>query len=158
MSARGVESCPFFLPRRGIPAVAVEPNAAAIGLRRNAQLNGLAGDALLQIKSGFVGTSPGAIRLDTLASANAELGFIKIDVDGAELDVLRSAQCLLTEKRASYLVETHSRELEVGCRDLFVSQGYSVKIMDNAWWRRFLPEQRPLPHNRWLTAEARSTS
>ena len=32
------------------------------------------------------------------------------------------------------------------------SAGYAVTVIKNAWWRVFVPEQRPIPHNRWLVA------
>jgi hypothetical protein len=80
-------------------------------------------------------------------------GFIKIDVDGGEMDVLQSGQDLLAARRSSVLVETHSPELEEDCNAFLKTAGYLTAIIRNASWRTLVPETRPTPHNRWLWAE-----
>ena len=100
----------------------------------------------------FVGLGEGCTALDALAPQLNNRGLIKIDVDGAEMDVLRSAEGLLRAGAADFLVEVHSKELEEGCIALFKANGYKVDIIPNAWWRLFVPERRNIEHNRWLTA------
>lgn len=73
-------------------------------------------------------------------------------MEGAEVDVLAGAQALLMERGVSWLIETHSQMLEEQCIDCLANAGYETHIIPNAWWRKILPERRPLAHNRWLFA------
>jgi hypothetical protein len=75
-------------------------------------------------------------------------GVVKIDVDGAEGEVLR----LMPDLPNCVIVETHSRQLESECHELLTARGYAVTIIRNARWRRFYPEYRPIGFNRWLIA------
>lgn len=81
--------------------------------------------------------------------------FFKIDVDGWELDILRSAEALLPEAECRFLVETHSAELERDCKAFLEARGFAVTIIPNAWWRAIVPERRPIAHNRWFSAVRR---
>ena len=93
------------------------------------------------------------VTLDSLNLDRDKPGFIKIDVDGPECDVLDSGARLLSKADVCLLVETHSLELELGCIDRLEKLGYVCSVIRNAWWRIFVPEQRPIAHNRWLWAE-----
>jgi len=144
----------LLLARNCIESLAADMNDdGRIG--RHAALNGIALGPLLDVTARYVGTAAATnvVSLDTLARRRQGAGFVKIDVDGAEVDVLESGRALLADKRASFLVETHSAALEQGCVALLTAAGYDVKIVDKAWWRSLLPELRPIAHNRWLTAE-----
>ncbi len=55
---------------------------------------------------------------------------IKIDVEGAELLVLRGAIKLLTEHRPVLFMEVHSPELARGCRSLLQQAGYDIRILE----------------------------
>ena len=77
---------------------------------------------------------------------------LKIDVEGAELSVLQSAMDLLKNNDVRCIVETHSIRLETECLAFFTALGYRTEILRNAWWRTLVPEERPIPHNRWLIA------
>jgi len=68
----------------------------------------------------------GLLSLDDLAADTFVPDFVKIDIEGGELDALRGARAIL--------------------RDL----GYRVDVVDQ---RRFLRDHRPMPHNRWIVAE-----
>ena len=74
---------------------------------------------------------------------------LKIDVEGAELDVLRGAQRTLEVCRPRIILEVHSLDLEEACRAFLERAGYRIRVVDQSDW---LPENRPLPHNRWLIA------
>lgn len=95
----------------------------------------------------------GTVALDEYAGSQPP-DFIKVDVDGAELDVLRGANRILRSFHPVLLVETHSRELELACGRSLLSHGYKVTIVNQ---RAVLPDHRPIPHNRWLVAEWRGT-
>jgi FkbM family methyltransferase len=127
------------LDRNCIPKGRVEVLTQYVG--RNA-------DCLTQ----HVGTTADWVALDSLALDRHARGFIKIDVDGAELHVLQSGDGLLSGGNVEILVETHSIELERDCIQWLQERQYSCRIIQNAWWRSILPEQRPIDHNRWLLA------
>lgn len=140
---------------KGSPAevvIAVEPKAEAReAILQNLRLNGL--DAgRLEIKDCCLGQTQGShfSTLDALAMPLSGRGFIKIDVDGAEVDVLQSGNHSLARGNLDLLVETHSAALERGCLELLEQNGFSCHVIKNAWWRTLLPELRPIAHNRWL--------
>ena len=60
----------------------------------------------------------GAVSLDELAYR--EGGFVpdlvKMDVEGNEVAALRGAQRLLAERKPHVIIETHSEDLDAGCR------------------------------------------
>jgi hypothetical protein len=101
----------------------------------------------------LIGGGPGQVSLDDLAADRPGPVFVKIDVDGGEIDVLRSGPRLLARADCSLLVEVHSRQLEEGCAELLRAAGYDCRVIPNAWWRRIVPEHRPVGWNRWLTAD-----
>jgi hypothetical protein len=122
-------------------------------MRRNFALNP-ALEKLITIVEGFVGNGEREIGLDDWASSDE--GFVpdvvKIDVDGGELGVLRSASQLLSTRQPSLVVETHTSELEHECGRLLVDHGYKPTIVNQ---RRLYPDRRTIPHNRWLVAVGR---
>ncbi|MEQ8688285.1 MAG: FkbM family methyltransferase [Imperialibacter sp.] len=76
--------------------------------------------------------------------------FIKIDVEGAELDVLKGALTILKTRKCCLIIETHGVDVEKACLQLLQETGYTMQIIKAAWWRRFVPEARSLDHNRWI--------
>jgi hypothetical protein len=150
------ELCLYFLKNsRAKNIIALEPQDSEIELiRSNLALNGEQDNRTITILDKFVGTAEGTqfTPLDALDVDKGKRGFIKIDVDGHELDVLKSGEKLLSEGIVDLLVETHSKRLEEECLEWLESRGYVCRIVDNAWWRFVVPEQRPVSHNRWLWA------
>ena len=141
------------LASRGV-VYAFEPNKESVeNLRKNMQLNpGI--ERRVNIFESFVGNNGDCVSLDHLV----ELGqiqmptFVKIDVDGFEIEVLESATNILKNQGIVVLVETHSIKLEEESLLLLESLGYTTTIIPNARWRKFYPEYRPIEHNRWLVA------
>jgi predicted RNA methylase len=72
--------------------------------------------------------------------------FAKIDVDGAEIEVLKR----LPETTSAIVVETHGAGLEDECTELLQRRGYAVRLIRNAVWRKVYPEYGRLEVNRWL--------
>ena len=108
----------------------------------------------IEIIEKFIGTQNDDkyIMLDQLNIDHSLHGFIKIDVDGSEFEVLRSGQKLLSYTNVDALVATHSYDLERNCIQLLEDVGYTCRIITNAWWRSLIAEQRPCEHNGWLFA------
>lgn len=145
-----------FLRQPGMErVVAVEPlDRERVDFTANLALNGFAGDPRLLLHPGFAGRGEPPL-WRTLADLTRDLPgpvFLKIDIDGPEAEVLAEARGLLQTQDCRLLIETHSPEAETGCADLLRGLGYTIKIISPAWWRLFLPELRPIPHNRWLAA------
>jgi len=146
----------YFLKRTSAnKVIAVEPQRSENEIMlRNLKYNGLDSDRRLVIVDKCVGTASGEnfLSLDSFAPLVQGRGFVKIDVDGAEMDVLKSGKQFLNSLKPTVLVETHTAELEQQCARFLENLGYSIRIIRNSWWRRFFPEHRPIPHNRWLAA------
>jgi hypothetical protein len=120
---------------------------------RNLALNGLADDGRLGRHAEFAGAGQaGSVRLDAFVAELPSPVFAKIDVDGAEGEVIEGMSELFAQRRVRLLLETHSVELEKRCVELLQRSGCRTRIVDNAWWRRLLRDQRPIGFNRWLVA------
>lgn len=132
---------------------AFEPDAATVALlRRNLELNGQHESPRLTIVPQPAGCGPSEVALDSLdVPANGSC-FVKIDVEGFESSVLRSAQKLLAGPDVRLIIETHSADQERECLDILRRQKFQTKIADQGWWRVLVPENRPIEHNRWLMA------
>lgn len=134
---------------------AIEPVLEMCGtIRRNARFNGIAEDARFEIINKYAGekNEKNTCSLDHLCAQIQQPCFIKIDVEYYEADVLRGSEQLLKRPGVRWLVETHSHDLEEKCKQIFLSHGYTVIIIFNAWWRVFIPEVRPAEQNRWMVA------
>ena len=147
----------FFLTKTNASHIyAFEPDLIMLShLKNNLQLNPEAdAERRLTVRTELVGSqnSHSATRLDTAVQNIVLPCFIKMDVDGAEADVLSGAAGINSLPDVRWLIETHSAELEAMCIDQLKRKGFQTRIIKNAWWRRILPEQRPIAHNRWLAA------
>jgi len=149
----------YFLRRDGIQkVVAVEPSDAELNLfQTNLELNGLGDDDRLYIHRGFAGAGDGSEwqTLDELVTHLPTPVFLKIDIDGPEAEVLKSGLSILRNKDCRLLIETHSVEAENGCVECLEGLNYKTEVIEQAGWRYFLPERRPIQHNRWLTGRRR---
>jgi len=118
-------------------------------MRHSFELNpGLA--PLIEPVHATVGDGPGELRLDDwVESAGFAPGFVKIDIEGAEISALRSAERLLSGSRPALIVEVHSPALERDAGALLCHHGYRPRVVSQ---RRLLRDRRPTPHNRWLVA------
>jgi len=100
----------------------------------------------------MIGKTPGEnmTTLDQLGSDHFMPDFIKMDIEGGEVDALRGGQHLLAIHRPHLVIEVHSRELEAGCRELLGSYGYKIIRVDP---RRWLAEERVDEYNGWIICE-----
>jgi hypothetical protein len=156
VGAGGGELSLYFLKHTKCEQIyAFEPQSKEVALfRRNLALNNLQDSNRLVISDKFVGCGDPFTHLpiDDLQLSRLGKGFLKIDVDGFEVDVLDSAIQTLTRCDVDVLVEVHSEQLERECIQKLKSLRYEVEIIPNAWWRIFIPERRPVAHNRWILA------
>ena len=141
-----------FVKHTGKEVILCEPGDEKENLRKNLKLNGFVEDKDYRLVDKFVSarTSATEISLNDLVK-NRQKIFILIDVDGGEQDIVESYTFSPVAK-IDWLIETHSLELEQNVNNVLVRNGYKVKIIGQAWWRKFVPEKRPLAHNRWMYA------
>ena len=78
---------------------------------------------------------------------------IKIDVEGAEYNVLVGLSKILKNYNCKLIIETHSKKLEEECIKYLLELGYTFKIITKGWYRLIMPESRPIDHNHWLSAQ-----
>jgi Methyltransferase FkbM domain len=151
----------FFLRKTGAQRVlAFEPmDSCRTRFRENLALNGLERDSRLRISDKTVGAADSAdmAKLDSILDEVELPVVVKVDVDGAEMDVLRGAGKLIALPRVRWIIETHTPALEQECIEHMKAAGYWTRIVPNAWWRILLPEMReaahrPENHNRWFIA------
>lgn len=97
------------------------------------------GSSLMWTLDPTLGDTPsGSVPLATLDSYLDEFGvpdLVKIDAEGAEVDVLRGSSTLIAEGRTSFLVEFMSEDLENAGRELLAAYSF-VPLGDNHWLLR----------------------
>lgn len=81
--------------------------------------------------------------LDQYAAENPPPDFIKIDVEGAESEVLKGAAHLLRDVRPFILCEVHDRENERFCLDWLNAHGYATRWLEE---RENYPRSTDLGH------------
>jgi hypothetical protein len=139
----------------GDRVIAFESDAEACGaIVRNCGANPTIG-RLVDVHHAYVAfeanPAVNAVTLDELVQSGRlpVPDLIKVDVDRAEGSVLAGAKGILVERQPHLIVETHSTELERECGDLLLAAGYAPQVVSQ---RRWLRENRPIAHNRWLVA------
>jgi SAM-dependent methyltransferase len=155
------ELCLFML--RDKPKVkrifAIEPSANEVErMKLNFQLNpDLDVTKIIVVEKRIAArTSAEELRLDDVGlQLMSAPGFIKIDVDGYEIEALNGGKKLLQGRNVDVLIETHTAALETECIGLLRNLGFTTEVIKNGWYRQFLPEHRPSDHNRWLWATKR---
>lgn len=154
-AAHGEYTLYFLTKTKATKVFAFEPDVSLFPyLHENLRLNGLDQSQRLGISTKFLGVSDTEqeIQLDSLANSLHAPCFIKMDVDGAEEQILKGAKTINALTDVRWLIETHSSELESLCEGILTAAGFRTRIISNAAWRVFVPELRPIEHNRWLAA------
>jgi len=105
---------------------------------------------LIRREDPTIGEDVGQLGLDDSAYGGGFIpDFVKLDIEGAEVAALRSADRILTERLPALIVEVHSRESERdGGEDL---AGYRYRPVV-ASPRKIAPDVRLGEPNRWLVA------
>jgi FkbM family methyltransferase len=105
----------------------VEVIEAAVGRRPGIARLALAEDGRMnRVVDTAVGITVPQTTLDQLAEEHGFPAFIKLDVEGAERDVLLGGDSLLAQ-RPILLIESHSPTLVKEVEELLVSRGYCVE-------------------------------
>jgi predicted RNA methylase len=134
--------------------LAFEPDEPARSeLHRNFRLNNRSVEEIL-LSDDFVGarSDDRTSTLDSYASHVDEPCFVKLDVEGAEANVLHGATDLLAATDVRWIIETHGESVESTCLDVLHDHGYVTHVVDRAWWRSIVFNDRVLSHNRWVVA------
>lgn len=147
-----------FLQSKAERIVACEPGIAMEQLLANARANGYETGERFIAEQRFVGLTEGGVSISELVRDLPRPVFLKVDIDGGEVELLRSTEGCDCLDDLRWLIETHSKELEEQCIAWLQAHGYKTQIIYNAPWRVLLPELRPIEHNRWLVAEPVSAS
>lgn len=146
----------YFLARTSAQkVVSFEPEPGNLAqLERNLALNRLDADPRLDLVRKFAGAvDAGVFRsLDSFSGVITAPCLVKVDIDGGEVDLLHGAQKLLHSPGVRWIIEVHSVQLEKDCLEILHAANYRTVVVPKAWWRVFLPELRPIAHNRWLVA------
>lgn len=80
-------------------------------------------------------TGDAEVEVTTLDDAVTRFGspaFVKVDVEGGELDVLKGGPELIGARTSSFGIEIHSRELGDACRTLLEVEGYECNFIMEA--------------------------
>lgn len=95
----------------------------------------------------------GCMTIDSAAAKTFIPDFIKMDIEGTEVEALRGAPIVLSTRKPSLIIEVHGLDKEIACIDLLRSYGYEPRVVNQRWWLR---EQRSRQHNRWLICQGHS--
>lgn len=134
------------------PVITFEPdkdNAAIIGqvAKANPKLD-------ITLEESYVGRDgPGHISLDTAAAKYFHPDFVKMDIEGAELEALETAPALLAARRTSFIIETHGQSVEDRCVAILEAAGYGVERIGLSRWSGESSTRDPHhDHNGWIVA------
>jgi hypothetical protein len=153
--AYGEHTIYFLTKTKASKVFAFEPDVSLIPfLHENLKLNGMDRSDRVEIYTKFVGASDGdhEMRLDSLADSVLAPCLVKMDAEGAEEQILKGARSFNSRRGVRWLIETHSKGLEIACEGILTAAGFETRIVPNAWWRAFVPEMRSREQNRWLAA------
>jgi hypothetical protein len=101
-----------FLASTAIEVIACEPGPVKERLLANTAANGHKLSSRFRFEGRLVGTDKEGITLAELLRSSPRPIFIKLDVDGAEVDVLRSCESMRDWEQVVWLTEVHSMDLE----------------------------------------------
>lgn len=143
-----------FLKQKGKEIILCEPgNEERTELINNMTLNGFKEKIDYTLVDKFVSdkSNQNEISINDLVKSKNNI-FILMDIEGAEEQVVEGFD-FRNNAKVSWLIETHSAAIEEKVVALFKAHRYDTTIINNAWWRKLIPENRPLGHNRWLYAQ-----
>jgi hypothetical protein len=116
-------------------AVSDQSGEAAFDLGASTSMGHLAESGEIKVKQ---------VKLDELVAAGEVRppDYMKIDVEGAEAEVLSGAMTLLEKYRPILFLDTHQREAHYATVDILKGLGYTIHCLDG----------KPLPESKELVA------
>ena len=130
--------CAAALLRRGAGAdiIAFEPQAQHVTALRAAAARHRRGGVRIDIRQAMVGSGvgEGTTTLDAIVAPDRQNTLIKIDVEGAELDVIGGAGSWMQPSNL-FVIEVHRRPFLAQLKDSFSARGLTLQQID----------QHPLP-------------
>ncbi len=133
----------------GGPVVAVEPVAENISeMQENFDKNDYPLTAIKALVGAAV--SDDMTTLDQLALDYFRPDFIKMDIEGGEVDALKGGRQLIEQHRPHMVIEVHSEALEAECRKFLAQYDYKISRVDP---RKWMPEERVDAYNGWIICE-----
>lgn len=101
---------------------------------------------------------PGVTLDDYIVSAKLETydlsqAFVKIDVEGAEFDVLFGMGRTLTRHKPHLLIEIHSAELHAACTRMLQTYGYQCDVVRHPGYK---PESQYYNEHLWLNCHKKA--
>jgi hypothetical protein len=88
------------------------------------------------------------VTIDALARERFVPDLMKLDIEGGEVAALRGATWVLETRHPAIMLEVHGKDIEWDCLSILRDAGYDPPTVVDR--RRWLPEHRPIEHNRWL--------
>ena len=85
--------------------------------------------------------------LDVMESQVSNVGFIKIDVEGAEVEVLKGGHKFFQRHRPVILLATHGKSQVISCREILETYGYSMKLLSQDLYGTDCDEWLAQPEN-----------
>lgn len=90
------------------------------------------------------------VTLDQLSDDHFPPDFIKMDIEGGEVDALKGASRLIAEHRPHMVIEVHGEDLETRCREILNRHGYKItRVSPRSWFS----ETRIDQYNGWIICE-----
>jgi FkbM family methyltransferase len=77
----------------------------------------------------FGGEIVRCVTLDSIVEQRTPPSFVKVDVEGAEVLVLKGSAKLASEHRPTFMIELHSRKNDSECRGILAAAGYEVRCL-----------------------------
>jgi FkbM family methyltransferase len=74
------------------------------------------------------------VTLDRLVERQTQIGLLKVDVEGHELEVFSGAQCLLRERRIRDIIFEEHRDYPTPVTDFLEQMGYSIHELGMTFW------------------------
>jgi len=136
------------------PVVVFEPGAGwPERIDRALARNDMSG----RVEPVFVGGTIGddVTTIDAMAEKHFVPDFIKMDIEGAEVEALEGAEKTLSTHQPAMIIEVHGVEVERQCLETLDRYDYRLRVINPRTW---LKEYRPIENNRWLVCQGRKGS
>jgi len=148
--------CAAAFRRRGVPGeiIAFEAQARHVEELKASVAAQASDDIRIEVRQAFVGASSGGemFALDDLGGADRARTLIKLDVEGAEEEVIAGAHTWLRPEHR-FVIEVHRREFIERLQHVFAAHGLRLRLIEQQPLPLLGREERSLD-NWWLVSTA----